>query len=497
MMAFYSIFGKDHVDQITSSHTTVDYEKVTHSSLLDRMQNHQQVQEAAKGLLRKSVSGGLEKVDHALHAMEEKVLEWKDRLDHADDDIGNDGDSETRKEDEENDPKDKSGTEQKPGELVEKVDTDSGFVDRQQPSSQQTLADVGDMNPSFDIGRNRAYQDSLEKVDWAAISDTDLSKRMREAAADPSVVNKGVIGHHEFYWQYPNTGSKKNMNKSAPTAILVLFQACRREATDWFSSLSGERAPEEAAIVDIARQKGMMVMAFTPKKNQQQQNECFDRLDASGVASILQHVENRQSIIFSPFSTKTPVPMYAFGSERGAIFISSALPRALEKLKKDGDGRIPLDGMVMQNVGARFNKNIPTVFITTPSEEKLDEELDQALEEYDGQAEHIELSAVEMSPSLFSDRIPSIGLEVSSKLFERLGEEKLLNEISLARDPSNDTVLHKVLQKFAKDFRLNMNQVDAILEALQVSWGRLAITRDGVSDALDWLLQQKAPEPDR
>eukprot|EP00527_Entomoneis_sp_CCMP2396_P006254 CAMPEP_0198149582 /NCGR_PEP_ID=MMETSP1443-20131203/47266_1 /TAXON_ID=186043 /ORGANISM="Entomoneis sp., Strain CCMP2396" /LENGTH=465 /DNA_ID=CAMNT_0043814667 /DNA_START=350 /DNA_END=1744 /DNA_ORIENTATION=+ len=330
--------------------------------------------------------------------------------------------------------------------------------------------------------------DGLDAVDWSLITDEDISELVDKLVhnANNNKVQKGKVDGAEFYWQMPILSNRKLLkNEKYPRGILFLAHACRQRAADWFSSLS-ERAPEEAAIVEIARKRGMMVIAMSSLN---QRNKCFDRQDGPRVANVLQHIEKRQSKIFFALQYNGHVPMYAFGSDTGAMFISSYLSQASQKHLGSVKANIALNGIIVQNVGARLTPNIPAVYMTMPKEEKQHHELDVALEEYTGKAEHIELQSILLTPMLLHERIKSITKKQSQKFFELMGKEGLVEteEGRLLRTPTHDPMTQKVVERFvSKDKYLNGDVVHAIIEVLTVVWGHHATTRDGFDEALDW-----------
>ena len=320
--------------------------------------------------------------------------------------------------------------------------------------------------------------------DWTNLSDEELSKYFRTIGLSGNTVQKDQVAGVEFYWQMP-------LDSSHPRAILFLAHECKRSGADWFPSLS-LRAPEEQAIVQMARSRGMMVVAMSALN---QSNRCWGRLDAPRIVQVLQHLQRRQIQIYSPSSSsRIHIPLYAFGSANGARVICSHLQNAFNDFVSEVGVGTTLDGIIVQNVGARLNPGIPSVYITMVSEEKENEELDSALEaENSGLVRHIDLPRRPMTPTFLFQRIEGLSEEISSLIYQYMLDQDLLDPVdgSLQENPKYSPAMKNVLAATSKflgdDFDEDLES--AIVRTLMIVWGKGGTTRDGVGTALDFLLE--------
>ncbi|KAL7581089.1 hypothetical protein ACA910_005892 [Epithemia clementina (nom. ined.)] len=332
-------------------------------------------------------------------------------------------------------------------------------------------------------------EDTLRVHDWVTLSDEELSAHVSKVAASGNQVQKDQVSDIEFYWQMPEPNLRRDSNH--PVAVLFVAHECRRSAQDWFSSIT-LRAPEEQAIVQLARQRGMMVVAMSALN---QGNQCWDRLDAPRIVQVLQHLQSRRVQISSSFSSREHIPLFAFGSSTGAMVISSHLQKAFENYSSANGGQSTLDGIIVENVGARLNPGIPSVYITQAGEEKEHRDLDNALkEDSSGLVLHVELPRKHVTPIFLFERIQDLTEETSLLFYEWMVELELLDakEGQLQENPMYSPKMDKVFAMAFEDLGGTVDNEDelrsAIVGALMVSWGKHVTVRDGVSTGLDFLL---------
>ena len=291
-----------------------------------------------------------------------------------------------------------------------------------------------------------------------------------------TTVQKGWVDNVEYIWQFPVGGRK------AIVAILFVAHGCKHSATDWWpSSIVCPEClglPEELAIVQNAREHGMIVVSVSSKDRLQ---KCWRKSDGPRVAKVLDQIHD---------SFGVHLPIFGFGSSSGAEMVGYILPNAMSALDKD---TLRLCGIISQNKvpNDHYDRDIPATYITLPHgglATKLD---DYVARKRKGPTKLIHLPPSVIGPLYFYDRMPDkrLSMETSQQIYEQLSQAKLIDETgAVLKDPKTKT---KVWQPLLAPLVMNDTLIpdeSAVFEIYNMAYGHHQTTRDGVNDALDWLL---------
>lgn len=339
----------------------------------------------------------------------------------------------------------------------------------------------------------------------------------------------------EYIWQMPIPKNKKT-NPNVPDVVEGIFfvaHGCKHSATDWFprptkendSSSSSSNTPdfwglpEERAIVQMARERGLLVVAVSSLDRKQ---KCWKKSDGARVAKVLtkmvEHVRSNNSSSSTSTSKKwafmkkssssskmsQPVPIYGMGSSSGADMVGWILPTTLHsatsttatRKKKKDPTLLELNGAIMQNKMPKsfYDKEIPAAYITLPNDGELATNLDAyvAHERKGRPTKRIHLSPYIIGPSYFHDRIPdTISISVSEQIYQQLRQAGLvIGKGILVEDPkvTRPQWAGLIAPLVAGIEDSLIPDASAIYEVLNVAYGHHQTTRDGVAEALDWLM---------
>ena len=322
---------------------------------------------------------------------------------------------------------------------------------------------------------------SSESLDWTTMSDEDLLRHLIKIAKAGNPVQKDQVSGNEFYFQLPQIKS--------PSAIIFLAHESGYKVHDWFPSLT-LRSPESQAIRQLALDRGMMVVALPEGPS-----GCWAPTDAPRIAQVLQHVHSRIQKLATT-SSNSRMKLLAFGSSAGANVLASHLPQAFEASMGDNGEPIPLDGIIVENVGSKLNPGIKTVFIVQENEKPFKREIEQVLEENKGSqddlARYVWASQQRITPTFLSKRISFVSEKESLILHQLLLNHGMVGpDYCLKKDPTHD---YKMFWVYDDAFQMlgiegGDEFISAVNEALLATQGRLELTRDGVAEALDVLGQ--------
>ena len=227
-------------------------------------------------------------------------------------------------------------------------------------------------------------------------------------------------------------------------------------------------------------------------------HKCWSSQDGPRVAQVL-----------NLFQSMYPnIPTFAFGASSGGRLVNSILPVAMKEKS------LPLAGYISQIMGPNPKLERPPstvqqqrdngpamVYITMPKDVKTLESVKRFLEtvtEKGNPIKHIEVKDHAIGPSFFHDRIPGIPLDLSTKLFEALQKNHWLDTetLKLTADPRRNVewkmiwkpiLLLEAPSSYQDDL---MSDHSPLSEVMNVAYGRHEMTRDGVAEALDWLLEK-------
>ena len=319
----------------------------------------------------------------------------------------------------------------------------------------------------------------------------------RQKKKNHPILKRNSIGGVEFLWQTPTNGTK-NQTK----AILFLAHGCSHSMKDWFAPDSDSTAgavcpeciglPEERAIVRIALDLELLVVAVSSAAG-----SCWSVTDGPRVARVLEEV-NRD----------IHLPIYAFGASSGGSFVSSVLGPVLSAAADEAEtnhGHRRLNGYISQIAapnGDQQLESIPSVFITMNRDGRTDQraaETVQTLRSRQVPVQHIRLPPLPITPDFFTERIgPQYSsAERSQRMVESLRDHGWVDDDKedglLTRDPRQHSDWRQVLAPFASEVGDSMvADESALSEVLNCAYGMHEMSRDGVREALTFLLAAAA-----
>ncbi|KAL7581098.1 hypothetical protein ACA910_005899 [Epithemia clementina (nom. ined.)] len=325
---------------------------------------------------------------------------------------------------------------------------------------------------------------------WPQVDGEELSSLLKRASQS---VQKDQVEGIEFYWQLPPHDATDSRIVSPPRAILFLAHGCNHAGSDWWPNdpITCPEClglPEERAIVAVAHSAKFRMITVAMSSHSEIRRKCWGNSDGPRVAKVIQQ-----------FQALFPnIPTFAFGASSGGRLVSSMLPVVMKKTS------LPLDGYISQIMGPSKKLAFPegtkspaTAFITMPKDTATLQNVKKFVKtqiDNDRPALHIEVQAYALSPTFFHERIPSISLDLSAKLFDALRNEEglLTSTFELVHDPRHfvewKTPLRSILKSSSKD-GLEPDH-SHICEVMNVAYGMHEMTRDGVAQALEWLLEQ-------
>lgn len=289
-----------------------------------------------------------------------------------------------------------------------------------------------------------------------------------------------------FKWEYKS----QLPASSPPKGILFLAHGCQHSMTDWWpKSKECKRCiglPEEMAIVDLALQRQLLVVAAS---SYNRSSKCWSKIDGPKVAELLLKLQTEQQ--HGDTNDNNKLPLYAFGASSGGNFVSSVLPQALHEA---GGGT--LAGYVSQIMAVPLKEvtTPPAVYITMSRDaysERSAEAICQQLQGKQVPCRQIRLDPLPISQHYFSDRILSITKSTSEQMVIALQQAAFLDDSTgMLTDNPRHCNWRAALKNLVRD---NGDSLVAdqspISEVLNVAWGQHEMSRDGVGEALDFLLE--------
>eukprot|EP00978_Attheya_sp_CCMP212_P004397 scaffold9605_cov45-Attheya_sp.AAC.5 len=306
---------------------------------------------------------------------------------------------------------------------------------------------------------------------WPFLPKDDSVQTRSDFLTDKSL-RKGAINNTKFLWQLPPKEVK---------GILFLAHGCHHSMTDWWPK-SDETCPEciglpeEVAIVKIALQE-LHLVVVTISSLDRTQSRCWSQKDGPIVANILMDTK-------AYFGSS--IPLFAFGASSGGFFCSSILPKAILQ----SGGR--LNGYISQIAATHDASRIPSVFITMNRDRRTEKRAKEVVTAFDKEnipAKHIQLGPLLISPEYFSERIETVDMALSKRM---VGELKIANIIDkdgiLLDDPRRCNWRSAIAQTASEISDSLVADESPLSEVINVAWGMHEMARDGVKDALGFLL---------
>jgi hypothetical protein len=283
---------------------------------------------------------------------------------------------------------------------------------------------------------------------------------------------KGEIDGAEFFWQLPPD--------SYPKAILFLAHGCSHSMTDWFPQSSAcpdcIGLPEEMAIVKLSLEK-LQVMVVAMSSLDRKGSKCWSWNDGPVVAKML-----------LALSAYFGVPVLAFGASSGGGFVSSILPKAMEQQAGGA-----LKGYISQIFADSRASQMPSVFVTMNHDEVTDrnaQELVVTFQKKGIPARHVRLASFPLKEYFFSERIDKVDQDLSKQMFQDLRHAKMVdNDDMLVEDPRRSDWRSVLGSSAAKVGDSMVPDASPLSEVMNVAWGMHEMTRDGVKDAVEFLLK--------
>jgi len=352
----------------------------------------------------------------------------------------------------------------------------------------------------------------------------------------------------EFYWQLPEPRAQQNQ----PQGILFLAHPCHGSGLDWWPHPQDDSMselfpplPEHQAIVDMARNQLQLVVVTMSAS--EVKTKCWFGRDTDRVATVLKYLQNTLSSTTTTTkidkeASSSPLPIYAMGFGSGGAFVSTTLPLELQRrqdaqnqrassAKNNNDNTkeespVVLTGYVSQLSGPKrlspkaraeaaslTTTPPPGVFISMPRDvvtrTEIQTHIVQSKNKISGaMMKHIQLQQLPLDDSFFHQRLPHlISATLSRQLYTALAGVKTQNGQKMALlldakgkqfhlDPRKsmrqwNTALEPVLSKATKAEPQKLQHFSSsshLGQLLNVAWGHNEVTRDGVLDAMHWLM---------
>jgi hypothetical protein len=298
------------------------------------------------------------------------------------------------------------------------------------------------------------------------------------SSANNPVVHQESIDGIQVLWTAP-------ISNKPPCGILLVCHGCSHSGTDFFQCEDDEQGclglPEELAVVQIALDHfNLVVVALS---SQHREHKCWStEQDGPRAAKVLSEFSTRFSV-----DKKEQIPIFAFGASSGGFFVSQLGSAMMEQ-----QGLV-LDGFLSQISAKTSPVEVEcTVYITMNRDTKTDENARDIVgnnDEKNAKKKHIRLPPLSLSPTYFSDRIPSISQEVSSHIYTALLENGYLDQDTkfLIQDPRGSQWRSLVgpLLTSSQDDSLQADQ-SPIGEVLNVAYGLHEMAREGVKEGLEF-----------
>eukprot|EP00543_Licmophora_paradoxa_P009840 CAMPEP_0202463666 /NCGR_PEP_ID=MMETSP1360-20130828/59087_1 /ASSEMBLY_ACC=CAM_ASM_000848 /TAXON_ID=515479 /ORGANISM="Licmophora paradoxa, Strain CCMP2313" /LENGTH=223 /DNA_ID=CAMNT_0049086661 /DNA_START=75 /DNA_END=746 /DNA_ORIENTATION=- len=212
------------------------------------------------------------------------------------------------------------------------------------------------------------------------------------------------------------------------------------------------------------------------------QTKCWKKADGPRVAKVLKHIYSDNTGHYKD------IPILTFGASSGGGFVASVLPAAMKEMG------VPLVGYISQ-IMARplLDSSENAVYITMDRDMVTDANAESIVETLKGnrvKALHIRLPPIPLSDSYFSDRIVEITEKQSTDLVKALKSANMLDTSGLLSEDPRKSNWRSVLANLEVHGDTLEADESPISEVLNVAWSMHEMSRDGVSQALDFLLKK-------
>ena len=353
-----------------------------------------------------------------------------------------------------------------------------------------TAVRPGNLSSTLATSRMEKLGSQLQDM-WPTVTGEALTKLLEKASHSPL---KDSVGGIEFYWQMPPSRSDAAYS-DPPNAILFLAHGCHHAGSDWWPydpKVCPEclGLPEERAIVDLAHSSKFRMVTIAMSSNSEGSRKCWGNRDGPRVSVVLERFQT----LFAD------IPTFAFGASSGGRFVNAILPTVMMKRAAR-----PLDAYISQIMGPSMKATVSDgikmpamAFITMPKDNTTRRNVIKFVKQQKQRNRptmHIPVKAHAISPSFFHDRIPAISEELSSKLFNALKNDNFLDPqtFELTHDPRHYSEwrnsLRSVLQEASTYTDGLKPDLSPISEVMNVAYGMHEMTRDGVAEALEWVLE--------
>jgi len=276
----------------------------------------------------------------------------------------------------------------------------------------------------------------------------------------------------DVLWQRPATDNVRG--------LLFVAHGCSHSHTDFWPSSPSVcpeclGLPEELAIVHIARLHGLVVVAVSSRDRH---SKCWSFQDGPIVAKVMIELGQRLKL-------DDDKPIFAFGASSGGSFVGSSLIKALGNR---------LNGFVAQIASPKPDPKNPRpgVYITMNRDVRSDTaaaEAVQSLKQKGGiRAKHIRLAPIALADSFFSDRIHVYSQAQSKRMVQALRDASMLDSSGmLVADPRRSS-WRSVLRPIVDRSDTLVADASPVSEIMNVAYGQHEMSRDGVEEALQFLL---------
>jgi hypothetical protein len=280
-------------------------------------------------------------------------------------------------------------------------------------------------------------------------------------------------GRVTYVWEEP---------LGTPKGILFLAHGCQHSALDfWPSNPKCEECvglPEEHKIVKKALESKYTVLAIS--SHSQGHGGCWAaRHDNNRVLKVLKKIKSED--------TYKRLPVFALGVSSGGSFVAQ-LPEVLQQIAA-------VFVMVGHSDISFVSKKVqypPSQWIHMPRDRILAEQINETvhgLRKAGFRADEIQVDAIPLSPTYFSDRIEKISPHLSTQIYDILKKNNFLKlDDTLAMDPrfSNWRRLLEPLMAEISPDTLRINQ-SPISEEMNVAWAHHEITADHILKTISFM----------
>lgn len=280
-----------------------------------------------------------------------------------------------------------------------------------------------------------------------------------------------------------------------PQGIFFVGHGCSHSHTDFWPSTPDVcpeclGLPEDSAIVDMALHEFHFVVVAFSSANRD--SKCWAVSEGERVGNVLGKV---QELLHSEKKDGPRIPIIAFGASSGGKLVGGTLVEAVERTEaKKLDAFISQISAPEPRTHRRQDQHaLPVaVYITMNRDTRTDqqaEEIVASLKEENHFARHFRVDSLPVTESFFSDRITTINLEQSTTMVNALEEATFLDSTTkqLRQDPRQSN-WRDVLRPHAGTSDHLVADESPISEVMNVAWGMHEMTRDGVREAIQYIM---------